>query len=74
MKGFHRGAVKYSDNGWKDVPNARNRYLDAGDRHFDKYLQGKEVYDPESGVHHLGAAVWNLLAVLELELTKNDKD
>ncbi len=62
------GADKYSDSGWKSVPNASARYLDAFHRHYDKYLLG-EIRDLESGTHHLGAAAWNLLAVLELELT-----
>jgi hypothetical protein len=61
------GANKYTDNGWREVPNAKCRYLDAHKRHYDKWLLGED-YDDESKVHHLGAAVWNLLAVLELEL------
>jgi hypothetical protein len=63
------GAKKYSDNGWKEVPDAKNRYMDAFARHYDKHLLG-EKYDSESEVHHLGACIWNLLAVLELELTQ----
>lgn len=67
------GANKYTDYGWQQVPNARERYLDAFFRHFDKNIVNGELYDDESGVHHLGAAIWNLLAVLELELIEKEK-
>lgn len=63
------GAVKYTDNGWRQVDNAENRYMDAFERHYDLWLRGEER-DIESGTHHLGAMAWNILAVLELHLSK----
>ena len=56
------GARKYSDNGWRSVPNGQQRYLDAAFRH----LLAPEVRDTESDLPHLAMAIWNLLAVLEL--------
>lgn len=64
------GAEKYTPNGWKEVPNAKERYLDAAFRHFDDWLIRGELLDKESNVHHLGAMAWNILACLELELTE----
>ncbi len=63
------GAYKYTANGWKEVENAHDRYLEAALRHFDKYLLGEDR-DQDSNTHHLGAVAWNILAVLELELTE----
>ena len=56
------GSVKYSDNGWLEVPRGQQRYMDAAFRH----LLAGEVRDPESDLPHLAMAIWNLLAVLEL--------
>lgn len=63
------GANKYTDDGWKTVPNGQQRYMDAFERHYEKWLLGEER-DEETNTHHLGAMAWNILAVLELELTK----
>lgn len=59
------GANKYTDNGWQEVPNGIERYLNALLRHYFKYRMG-EVYDPESKLPHLSHLAWNALAVLEL--------
>lgn len=69
------GANKYTDNGWMQVPDAKNRYMDAAFRHFDKWdrKEDKDNIDPESKTHHLCAMAWNILAVAELEL-RNSKD
>lgn len=63
------GAGKYTDNGWKDVPNGQQRYTDAMLRHLLKEAQG-EVFDNETGIAHAAHAAWNALARLELELTQ----
>ena len=55
------GANKYTDNGWKSVPDAVNRYRDAMYRHL---LAGDEV-DLESGLLHMAHAAWNALAILQ---------
>lgn len=61
-----KGAKKYTDEGWSSVPDGRSRYMDAAMRHLLALGQGAEV-DPGTGEAHLTCAVWNLLAVLELE-------
>jgi hypothetical protein len=66
------GANKYSDNGWKSVPNGQERYTDALLRHEVEFACG-ESDDTESGLPHLAHAAWNALAVLELYLTGNGK-
>lgn len=59
------GANKYTDNGWKEVDNAIERYLSALLRHYLSYKNGEEI-DPESHLPHLAHIAWNSLAVLEL--------
>lgn len=56
------GAAKYTDNGWKSVPDGRKRYEDALYRHLLA-----EGVDEQSRLPHLAHAAWNLLAMLELE-------
>ena len=58
------GAAKYSDDGWRSVPNGQQRYLDAALRH----LLAPDVRDKESDLSHLAHAAWNILAVLELRM------
>tara|TARA_R110000803_G_scaffold56795_1_gene114208 strand:+ start:1682 stop:2092 length:411 start_codon:yes stop_codon:yes gene_type:complete len=60
------GALKYSENGWMEVPDAPKRYDDAKGRHM---LQGYiEERDPDTGLDHLAQEAWNALALLELKL------
>ena len=61
------GAAKYTDNGWKDVPNGFARYDDAARRHTTKRDKG-ETHDADSGSLHLAHEAWNALARLELYL------
>ena len=56
------GATKYTDNGWKSVPNGIRRYRSAAYRH----LLALEFLDKDSNLPHLAHAAWNCLAVLEL--------
>ena len=60
------GAAKYSDNGWKEVKDGVNRYLDAMGRHRLRMEAGEEC-DQLSGSRHLAHLIWNALAVLELQ-------
>lgn len=64
------GAAKYSDNGWRSVPNARQRYTDAFWRHL--LASQYETLDPESGLPHTAHAAWNLLALLEFDYILED--
>lgn len=59
------GARKYTDHGWRSVPNGPDRYHDALHRHLDASLCGEE-FDQDSGLSHLAHAAWNLLALIEL--------
>ena len=62
------GAEKYARNSWKTVPNAHQRYSDAMVRH-ELYRGMGENLDAESGLKHLAHMAWNVLAILELEIT-----
>lgn len=66
------GAGKYSDNGWMEVPNGRQRYTDAMLRHLLAEATGDE-HDHESGLHHAAHAAWNALARLELALKEDSR-
>lgn len=81
MRGFARalfevcrvgtyGAGKYTPNGWLEVENGEERYMDAGLRHLvDDAI---EEIDKDTDLWHLAQAAWNLLAVLELRLRAGD--
>lgn len=62
------GAQKYTDNGWKSVPNGVNRYRSAAYRH----LLSSRFLDTESGLPHLAQAAWNCLAALELLMSSEE--
>lgn len=58
------GAEKYTVNGWRDVPDGENRYLEALLRHLAKHKDG-ELFDKDTGLLHVSHMAWNALAVLE---------
>lgn len=62
------GAKKYTPYGWKDVPEGKERYMDAFGRHMLELAKG-EVLDKDTQCYHKAQMVWNLMASLELELT-----
>ena len=59
------GAVKYGEDNWKLGGKPDREYLDSMMRHLTAWTEG-EVYDQDSGCSHLGHAIWNLLALHEL--------
>ena len=61
------GAKKYAPDNWKKVPNAKQRYIDAGFRHFTAYAAGEKL-DPETGKSHLAHAICCLLYLLAFEI------
>lgn len=61
------GAKKYAPDNWKKVPNAEQRYIDAGFRHFTAYAAGEKL-DPETGKSHLAHAMCCLLYLLAFEI------
>lgn len=63
------GANKYSDHGWRKVPNGQERYTDAMLRHLLAEASGKRI-DDETGLTHAAAVAWNALARLELMLNQ----
>jgi dATP/dGTP diphosphohydrolase len=65
------GANKYSPNGWKSVPNGRERYSDAMLRHWLDESRGEAV-DRESGILHAAHLAWNALARLELMIQEEE--
>jgi hypothetical protein len=59
------GAIKYEEDNWKLGGKPDKEYLDSMFRHLNQWLEG-EAYDNDSGCSHLGHAIWNLLALHEL--------
>lgn len=66
------GSKKYCWNGWETVDDGVNRYSDALVRHMCKDSSG-EKYDIDTKLLHKAHVAWNALAVLELELRKQEK-
>ena len=67
------GAVKYTDNGWMEVPNGDNRYDDAALRHWLTEKIGKPM-DTDTELDHAAHQAWNALARLDLILRKREQD
>lgn len=66
------GAKKYTLGGWKTVPDGQKRYRDAKVRHQLKRATGESL-DQDSGLLHLSHEAWNVLAELELCLSKKSE-
>lgn len=62
-----KGAIKYTENGWLQVPDGEKRYRAAGYRHQVARAKG-ELIDPDTELEHLAHEAWNKLAELELYL------
>lgn len=60
------GASKYAPNGWRTVPNARERYTAALLRHLYAIQMG-EKFDKESGLKHVDHLLCNAAFLSELE-------
>lgn len=71
VKVLDHGAQEYSEDNWKYVANFRARYLSATFRHLAKYALG-ELYDRDSGLHHLAHAGCDIMFLIwkELECSK----
>jgi len=59
------GANKYNEGNWRQGNKPDQEYWDSLFRHLNYIFDG-EMYDQDSGCLHLGHAVWNLCALLEL--------
>lgn len=62
-----KGAIKYTPNGWQEVPDGESRYMEAFGRHMLALARGEQI-DADTGCLHKAQMAWNLLASLELEL------
>ncbi len=69
------GARKYTPNGWANVPNGPERYMEAAMRHLIYLGQGEKLDNGKGGIGtlHKAQIIWNLLASLELELREEKK-
>lgn len=61
------GSEKYADHNWLYVDRADQRYLAAGMRHEVAFQNG-EIFDPETGQHHLAHKLCCDLFRLELAM------
>lgn len=59
------GGQKYDDRNW-EKGMAWGRVIGALERHFLKWKAGESI-DPETGVSHLIAVIWNAIALFEYE-------
>lgn len=66
------GAVKYTENGWMEVPNGVERYEDAKLRHWLYEKCGIEC-DPDTQELHAAHEAWNALARLDLLIRSKEK-
>lgn len=64
-----KGARKYTPNGWVDVPDGEQRYMEAFGRHLLALGRGETV-DADTQCLHKAQMIWNLMASLELELRR----
>jgi len=65
------GANKYARDNWKKGGKPDAEYVDAALRHLLKYWNGERV-DKESGCLHVAHAVWNMMALIELNDEENE--
>lgn len=70
-----RGAEKYADNSWMEVPDGAARYMEGFARHTLALGRG-ETHDTGpggTGCLHKAQMIWNLLASLELDLRRDEE-
>ena len=69
---FERGAAKYGENNWrKGMP--LSRFVDSATRHLIQWRLAEEK-GVKQDEDHLAQAVWNLMAIIELEGRKDLND
>lgn len=61
------GAQKYKRDSWQTVPNGRQRYKDAFDRHVNS-MDSEELRDDESGLPHVFHAICDLMFLAWFDL------
>lgn len=65
------GAKKYTEEGWKQVPNAKQRYWDAAMRHLTA-IKGGEFYDEDSGLPHYAHVAANCMFLAHFGACKGE--
>lgn len=65
-KVFSQGAIKYERDNWQKGGKPNEEYLDSCLRHL--YASEREHYDADTGCLHLAHAIWNLAALIELNV------
>ena len=68
---FSQGAVKYLPRNWMKGGKEDDEYLGAALRHLLKYRNGED-YDQETGCLHMAHVMWNVSALIELNLRHHD--
>lgn len=63
-----QGAVKYKPRNWKAGGKPDKEYIESCLRHLRDWANVGQ-YDPDIGTLHIANAAWNLLALLELNIT-----
>lgn len=63
------GLTKYAADGWRTVPNAKERYTAALLRHLAAIQMG-EAIDPDSKLRHIDHVLTNAAFLAELEESK----
>lgn len=61
-----QGALKYADRNW-ELGLSYSDVIGCGKRHREKYMLG-EMYDTETGCHHLLHSAWNDLAIVTFDV------
>jgi len=67
---FEQGAIKYERDNWKKGGKPDAEYLGSALRHIQKHADG-QLWDADTGCLHLAHAVWNLNALIELNVTSD---
>lgn len=67
------GKDKYGRNTWQKLPDWRNRYFAALQRHLWAWKKGEEI-DPESGLSHLSHVLTNAAFMSELERKEKESE
>lgn len=73
VKVLTKGAVKYEAHNWKFVPDAKERYFDAIERHLWAWKMG-EKNDQDDGLHHLAHAMCDIAFLIEHDLIYSKED
>lgn len=66
------GSLKYERDNWRHGGKPYHEYVSACGRHVTAYvawvlgLPGSSYWAPDTGCAHLAHAVWNLMALMEL--------